>query len=163
MSTLAFLSPELAAPEALASPLLRALAAADPALGLQDLSRLGKVELRGDVAAFAPAPGEELLRLTPQRALVLADGAVAGTVERARAAGLRAYDVSGAWAGLALSGEPLMRRLTELDLDSLPTAGALAHVTALLFRDGDRFRIFVPQELGHYLVEVVRDMAEGLA
>ena len=163
MSTLAFMAPELAAPEALASPLLRALAAADPALGLQDLSRLGKVELRGDVAALAPEPGEELLRLTPQRAFVLAEGEVAGTVERARAAGLRAYDVSGAWAGLALSGEPLMRRLTELDLDSLPTAGALAHVTALLFRDGDRFRIFVPQELGHYLVEVVLDMAEGLA
>ena len=71
VSTLAFMSPELAAPEALASPLARALAAADPALGLQDLSRLGKVELRGDVAAFAPEPAEELLRLTPQRAFVL--------------------------------------------------------------------------------------------
>lgn len=163
MSELAFMSAELCAPETLASPLARALAAADPALGLEDLSATGIVELLGDVAAFAPEPGDELLRLTPQRALVLRQGPVVATVERARAAGLRAYDVSAAYAGLALTGEALLRRLTELDLDSLPVAGALAHVSALIFRDGDRFRIYVPQELGHYLVEVVCDLAEGLA
>ena len=56
MSTLAFMSPGLAAPEALASPLQRALAAAGPALGLQDLScRQGRAAR--DAAAFAPAPG----------------------------------------------------------------------------------------------------------
>lgn len=162
MSTLAFMSPELCAAHVLASPLARALAAADPALGLEDLSATGVVELRDDVAAFTPEPGDELLQLTPGRAIVLRQGPVAGTVERARAAGLRAYDVSAAYAGLALTGEALMRRLTELDLDALPAAGALAHVSALVFRDGDRFRIYVPQELGHYLVEVVLDMAAGL-
>lgn len=162
MSELAFMSSELCAPEALASPLARALAEADPALGLDDLSATGIVELRGDVSAFAPEPGDERLQLTPQRAIVLRQGPVAATVERARAAGLRAYDISAAYAGLALTGEALMRRLTELDLDSLPVAGALAHVPALVFRDGDHFRIYVPQELGHYLVEVVCDLAEAL-
>jgi hypothetical protein len=29
-------------------------------------------------------------------------------------------------------------------------------------RDGERFRIFVAQELGHYVVEVVLDTLRGL-
>jgi hypothetical protein len=29
-------------------------------------------------------------------------------------------------------------------------------------RDGERFRLFVPQELGQFVAEVVTDMARGL-
>ena len=56
-----------------------------------------------------------------------------------------------------------MRRLTDLDLESLPAAGAVAHVQAYVLRDGgDVFRLFFPQEYGHYLAEVVVDAAEGV-
>jgi len=162
---LAFLSPEGCAPEvALVSPLARALAGVDPA-AVEDLSAVGKVELRGDVDALELEVGEELVRLTPERALVLSTATVAGLLERARALGIRAYDVTAALAGIAVEGERLLRRLTELDLDALPAAGAIARGTpAVLLRDeGERFRIFVPQELGHYVVEVVLDLQRGLA
>ena len=56
-----------------------------------------------------------------------------------------------------------MRRLTDLDLDALPAVGKLAEVPAVVLRDGDRFRIFFPQELGHYVAEVVLDTLDGLA
>ena len=162
---LAFLSPEGCAPEvALVSPLARALAGVDPA-AVEDLSAVGKVELRGDVDALELEVGEELVRLTPERALVLSTAPVAGLLERARARGIRAFDLTGALAGIAVDGERLLRRLTELDLDALPAAGAIARGTpAVLLRDeGERFRIFVPQELGHYVVEVVLDLQRGLA
>jgi sarcosine oxidase gamma subunit len=56
-----------------------------------------------------------------------------------------------------------MRRLTDLDLDSLPAVGAVAHVKAYVLRDdAETFRLFFPQEYGHYLAEVVVDAAEGL-
>ena len=55
-----------------------------------------------------------------------------------------------------------MRRLTELDLEALPAAGAVARRAG-----GDRASrrepsAFVPRELGHYVAEVVIDLAEGL-
>jgi sarcosine oxidase gamma subunit len=39
-----------------------------------------------------------------------------------------------------------------------------AHVQALVVEDGDEtFRIYVPQEYGHYVAEVLIDAARGLA
>ena len=74
-----------------------------------------------------------------------------------------AYDASGALAGLALEGEQLMRRLTDLDLDDLPAAGPFARVSALVLRDeGERFRVYVPQELGHDTALAVLDAIAGL-
>ena len=55
-------------------------------------AEIGKVELRGDLAAF---DAERIVRLTPRRAVVLCDDAPA-LVARARAAGLHAYDLTGA-------------------------------------------------------------------
>src|SRR3990172_12592987 len=96
---LAFLSPEGCAPEvALVSPLARALAGVDPA-AVEDLSAVGRVELRGDVDALELEVGEELVRLTPEGALVLSTATVAGLLERARAAGVRAHDGPAARAG----------------------------------------------------------------
>jgi hypothetical protein len=160
VSDLAFLSPSRCAPEALASPLRRALAHAPESV--RDLSLEGKVELRGAVAGFEPEPGEELVRLSPRRAFLFTDDPL-GAVERARAAGVLAYDSSGGWAGLALEGETLMRRLTYLDLARLPAAGPFAHVSALVLRDeGERFRVYVPQELAHDVAEAVLDTLAGL-
>jgi hypothetical protein len=160
MSVFDFLSPARCAPETLASPLARALAGAPDSV--RDLSADGKVELRGDLALVEVGEGEELVRLTPRRGLLLTDDAP-GAVERARESGVRAFDMTGGLAGLAFEGETLFRRLTDLDPGALPTAGGFARVSAVLVRDeGERFRAYFPQELGHYVAEVVLDAIAGL-
>jgi len=161
MTSLAFLSPSGSEPALLASPLARALDGVDPSL-VADLSLDGKVELRGDLGLVEVGSGEELVRLSARRGLLLtADPA--GAIERVRAAGVRGYDASGLLAGFAVRGEQVVRRLTDLDLDALPAAGPFAHVAAIVLRDdGDRFRVYVPQELGHDVVHAVLDAYEGL-
>ena len=161
MSTTGFLSPSLCEPGTLASPLARVLAGADPEL-VQDLSAGGKVEIRGNVAQIDPALGEELVRLSLRRAFLLTETPL-DAVERLRAQGVLAYDVTGGYAGFALSGEQLMRRMTDLDLERLPAAGPFSRVAAIVLRDeGERFRVYVPQELGHDVVAAVLDTARGL-
>ena len=63
-----------------------------------------------------------------------------------------------------LAGD-LDKLLTELDLRELPAVGSIARgTTAVIERtEGERFRLYVPQELGHYAAEVALDMAKGLA
>ncbi len=172
MSDLAFLSPDAAYADStfaprLTSPLARALANARPS-GIEDVSlSTGKLEVRGDLTGLHEDGDAEVIRITPERALVLCE------VERAQS--LRAelsgrfrstVDVTGALAGLRIDrpdGERLLRRLTELDLDRLPALGAVAHIPVHVLRDGPTsFRLFFPQEYGHYLAEVVIDAAEGL-
>ena len=156
MSTLEFLGLVEGAPAR--SPLERALAHADASLGIRDISlETGKIEVRGEL----PHVDAEVIRITPQRALLLC------AAERTRAVldslgHAFAVDMSGALAGIELRGEQLMRRLTDLDLDDLPAVGSVAHVPATVVRNGDTFRLFFPQEYGHYLAEVVVDTAEGL-
>ena len=72
--------------------------------------------------------------------------------------------MTAALAALDVEGEDLMQRLTELDLGALPAVGAIARGTTALIerRGGDTFRLYVPQELGHFVAEVVEDMAKGL-
>ena len=160
MSALDFLSPGRCAAETLASPLARALAGAPESV--RDLSSDGKVELRGDLALVEVEEGEELVRLTPRRGLLLTDDPL-DAVARARESGLRAYDMTAGLAGLAFEGETLFRRLTDLDPGALPTAGGFARVSAVLVRDeGERFRAYFPQELGHYVAEVVLDTLAGV-
>ena len=162
MTHLDFLSPDLAAPEARwSSPLERALAHA-PA-GVEDLSRTGVLDVRGELNGL-DAGSAEVVRLTPERALVLCSFEDAGRLRvHLAGAGRRVVDVSAGWAGLRLQGETLMRRLTDLDLEALPALGLLAHVHALVIRDdGETFRLYVPQEYGHSVAEAVIDAAEGL-
>ena len=162
MSTLAFLSPSRCEPETLASPLARALAGVDPNL-VEDVSAGGKVEIRGDVGRVTTLDGEELVRLSPRRGFLLTEGDAVDVVGRLRSSGTLAYDVTGGYAGLAIRGERLMRRLTDLDLDALPTAGPFSRVGAILLRDdGDRFRVYVAQELGHDVTVAVLDAIAGL-
>jgi hypothetical protein len=154
-----FLSPGRCPPDALASPLRRALAGVDV---VDDLSLEGVVEVRGDVGAVEPEEGEELVRLSTRRAVLLTDDPLEA-VDRLRAQGLLAYDLTGGYAGFAVRGEHVMRRLTDLDLGRLPAAGPFARVPALVLRDdGDRFRVYVPQELGHDVVGAVLDTIAGL-
>jgi hypothetical protein len=162
VSSLGFLSPSQCDPDALASPLARALAGISPEL-VRDLSLDAKVEIRGDLELVTPAAGEQLVRLSPRRGLLLCDDRPNAAVERLRAAGVRAYDATGALAGIELEGEQVLRRVTDLDLDRLPAAGSFAKIGAVVVRDeGERFRVYFPQELGHYVAEVVLDAIAGL-
>ena len=162
MSALRFVSPANCGPGTLESPLRRALDGVDPAV-VRDLSLDGKVEIRGDVDLVEALAGEELIRLSARRALLLTNEDPAEAVERLRGQGVLAYDVTGALAGMAIEGERVMRRLTDLDLDRLPAAGPFARVTAVVLREeGERFRVYVPQELGHYVAEAVLDALAGL-
>ena len=66
-------------------------------------------------------------------------------------------------AGLAIASEQVLRRLTDLDLDSIPTAGPFARVPAVVRRRADGwFHVYVQQELGHYVAEAVLDALVGL-
>jgi len=158
----AFLSPSRCAEGTTTSPLRRALEVADPA-AVRDLSLEGIVEIRGDVEAVTPGAGEDLVRLSPRRGYLFTGGDPADVAERVRAGGALAYDATGALAGIAIASEQVMRRLTDLDFARIPTAGSLAHVTAL-FRRGpdDWFHVYVQQELGHYVAEAVLDALAGL-
>lgn len=156
MTALAFLSPDEAAADVPRSSPLRHV----PAGAFTDVSALGKLEVRGDVSRL-----ENAIRLAPDRALLVIEGDVRPTRDRLAAQGYRVYDQTAALAALEVEGEDLMRRLTELDLDALPAIGSIARgTTALIERRGEgRYRLFVPQELGQFVAEVVDDMAKGLA
>ena len=160
--TPSFLSPSRSADGTTTSPLRRALEGADPA-AVRDLSLDGIVELRGDVDAVPTRSGEELLRLSPGRGFLFTGDDPVDVVARARAADVLAYDATGAYAGLAIASEQVMRRLTDLAPERIPTAGPFAHVTALFRKDVDGwFRVYVHQELGHYVAETVLDAIAGL-
>jgi hypothetical protein len=74
-----------------------------------------------------------------------------------------AAETTSGLAGIQVTGERLLRRLTDLDLDALPATGLVAHVRATVLRDGDEFRIFFPQEYADHVAEVVLDAIAGLA
>jgi hypothetical protein len=156
-----FLSPDKASPQAVwRSPLERALREAPPEIA--DISLTGKLDIRGDVSSLRTR-ALEIVRLTPERALVLCDFTKTGEIRAKLSERFFVVDLSAVLAGLQVHGEALMRRLTELDLDELPAVGAVAHVQAYVIRDGgETFRLFFPQEYGHYLAEVVLDTGEGL-
>lgn len=154
-----FLSPALAEP-APRSPLARALAGSE----IRDLSLdYGVLDARGDLAGH-PMEGVEVVRLSPERSLVLCPYRDApGLREWLETRGVAAIDASGGYAGLEVEGEAVMRRLTELPLDGFPAVGAVGHVATLVLRDGDRFRLFFRQEYADYMGERVLDALEGLA
>lgn len=164
MTLLDFLSPSRCEPGTTTSPLRRVLADADSA-AVQDLWPDGKVEIRGDLDLVVPHAGEELVQLTPTRGYLFTSDDPADVVARLREFGVLAYDATGALAGIAIEGERLMRRLTDLDLDRLPAAGPLlSRVPAIVLRDeGERFRVYVPQELAHDVAVAVLDAAAGLS
>ena len=160
--SLTFLSPTRCAEGATTSPLRRALEGAGRA-AVRDLSLEGIVEVRGNVDSVTPQTDEEFLRLSPGRGFLFTDADPVEVVDRVRAAGVLAYDATGAYAGIAIASEQVMRRLTDLDLAAIPTAGPFAQVTALFRRGADGwFYVYVQQELGHYVAEAVLDALAGL-
>jgi hypothetical protein len=159
VTDLAFLSPGRASAEAVwRSPLDRALREAPPEIS--DLSLTGKIEIRGELPKSVK--GGELVRITPTRGLVLCDFTKTVELLEKLAQDYLAIDVSATLAGLSVRGEQVMRRITDLDLDALPAAGAVSHVQAVVTRDGDSFALWFGQEYSDYLAEVVIDAWEGL-
>jgi hypothetical protein len=148
VSRLGFMSHPDAVP--FASPLRHASGDA-----VTDVSHLRKWEIRGDSSSYSAGEGSELIRISPDRALVVGD--------RAPEAG-RVYDMTASLAAFEVEGEALMRRVTELDLDALPAIGSILRGTPALIerRGGERFRLFVPQELGHFVAETIADLAQGV-
>jgi hypothetical protein len=158
----AFLSPARCAEGTTTSPLRRALEGADPAQ-VRDLSLEGIVEIRGNVAGVKAEAGEELVGLSSRRAFLFTDGDAAAVADRVRSGDMLAYDMTGAYAGIAIADESVLRRLTDLDLERIPTAGPFAHVSALYRRGADGWtHVYVHQELGHYVAEAVLDAIAGL-
>jgi hypothetical protein len=159
VSDLAFLSPGRASLEATwRSPLERALRGAPPEIS--DLSLTGKIEIRGDMPKSVK--GGELVRITPNRGLVLCDFTKTVELLGKLSKDLFAIDVSASLAGLSVRGEAVVRRITDLDLDALPTAGAVSHVQAIVTRDGDSFALWFAQEYSDYLAAAALDAYEGL-
>jgi sarcosine oxidase gamma subunit len=163
VSTLEFLSTRAAPAEQFRpqarSPLARALNS-----GLEDLSlTLAKFEVRGDLDGTSV---DDLIRITPERGLVVAPIEEGEALEaRLRERVATVIDVTGALAALRIErpdAATLMRRLTDLDLEGLPAAGAVARVPAIVRGGGDAFELFWPQEYGHYLAHVIADTAEAL-
>jgi glycine cleavage system aminomethyltransferase T len=138
------------------------------AVGIADLSHLGKLDVRP-----APPEADEGLqpgvtrpvayRLSPRRALVLfPESARAGVSEALGDADLL-LDVTAAYTVLAIAGphaRTLIARLTHLH--DFPSGGDVAHVTAHVLPAGEAFRIVVAQELGLYLAEVALNCARAL-
>jgi len=153
VSELAFISPGTGG----ASPLARALAGST---GIRDRSGLAKLEVRrADVSALDV--DAEVIPITPTRALVVcAPERTAGLLESLPGV---VVDLTGALAGIEVEGAELMRRLSDIDLDALPLSGKVAGVQALVTRSGAGYAIYFAQEYGDSVVEVVRDMQEGLA
>ncbi len=159
----AFLSPDRCEPGVrLVSPLQRALAGID-AGRVRDLSHLGKLELRGDLDGIEPAQGDSFHPIGPRQGLYVHDGSTAALRDSFAARGLSVIDQSAAYAAFELHGEDVLRRLTELDLGTLPASGLVARVRGIVTRgDGDAFVVYVAQEHGHYVCEYVLDALEGL-
>ena len=165
MSALDFLSPDECGPDvALVSPLRHAV----QDVSLVDRSLLGKLEVRGDVERLEAADGEQVLPLGLGRVLVVVEGSPAAARRRLTAGGFRVYDMTAALAALEFEGEDILRRLTELEPAQLPATGSIAGGTPALVTQLERgrfrvcFRVYVPQELGHFVAEVVADIARGL-
>jgi hypothetical protein len=158
----AFLSPSRCEPGTTTSPLRRALEGVDPEQ-VRDLSLEGVVEVRGDLDKVAPGEGEELVRLSPRRGFLFTAHDAADVAERVRAAGVRAYDATGSLAGMEISNPALMPRLCSLDLSKAPMAGSFARAWSIIRpAENGGYRVYVHQELGHYVAEAVVDALAGL-
>jgi hypothetical protein len=90
----------------------------------------------------------------PDRALVVGDTA-------ADLGAYRVYDLSAALVAIEVESEALLRRVTELT-DFPATGSVLRGVPAVIEQRGDGFRLFVPQELSHYVTETIDLLRGGL-
>ena len=105
------------------------------------------LEVRGGVPAGS-------IPIGPERALVVGDTA-------ADLDGYRVYDLSAALVAVEVESDALLSRVTELT--AFPAVGSvLRGVPAVIERHGDGYRLFVPQELSHYVTETIDQLRRAL-
>lgn len=135
------------------------------AVGLVDLSHLGKIEVRGSGEAEESRDILTWYRIRPDRSLVLT---AYRDVFLTRSTLARRFplvlDQTAALGILALVGPQTPRVLGRLThLHELPASGMVSHVPAhVLDRGASGTWIVFPQEYGHYLYEVALDAAQPL-
>jgi glycine cleavage system aminomethyltransferase T len=132
------------------------------AVGVGDVSHLGKLEVRPAPEALTRS-GVVTYRLSPRRALILFPERERSAVRDQVSEAPLVLDVTAAYTVIALSGPDarlLVARLTHLH--QFPSGGDVAHVTAHVLPAGSGFRIVVAQELGQYVAEVALDCAQAL-
>jgi hypothetical protein len=94
------------------------------------------------------------IQIGPDRALVVGDTA-------ANLDGYRVYDMSAAFVAIEVESEALLERVTELT--EFPAAGSILRgIPAVIEQRGTGFRLFVPQELSHYVTETIDDLRGSL-
>lgn len=136
------------------------------AVGVADLSHLGKIEVRTAAGAtFAiDEPGVVVYAISPRRTLVLCPtAATRGLHERLAAEHPLVLDVTAQHAIVAIFGPEagtLLRRMTHLH--HFPSGGEVAHVTAHVLEQDGGYWIVCAQEYGHYMSEVAVDRASAL-
>jgi len=136
------------------------------AVGVADLSHLGKLELAGPLSGAEEVAGVVVTHvISPRRTLVLCETARTPAVREALSVHGAVLDVTAGLGVLALVGPEvgtLVRRLTHLH--EIPSSGELAHVNTVhvLARPGGGVLLVFPQEYGHYLWEVAVDRAQPL-
>ncbi len=112
-------------------------------------------------------PSHPAWRSPLRRALRDAPAGVRDVTAQADADTVRPLGPPAGVAGIEIEApfaRTVLARLTDLDLDRLPALGPVAHVRALVTREGDdRYRIWFGQEYADYLAEVVIDAWEGVA
>jgi glycine cleavage system aminomethyltransferase T len=130
-------------------------------VGIADLSHLGKLEVRGNGKRVSDE-GVVWYQVTAERALVLCSYTqTAGLRDRLGRRFRLVIDQTAAFAVIALVGPEapaVLRRLTHLS--HFPASGELAHVPAHVLERNGAYCIVFPQEYGHYVWEVAVDAAE---
>ncbi len=132
-------------------------------VGIADLSHLGTLDVRPAPATDLEGAGVTTYRLSPRRALVVFPPAARAHVAGQLGDAGLVTEATAAYTVLALTGpeaRALLARLTHLH--RFPSGGEIAHVTGHVLPAGSGYRVFVPQELGHYVAEVALDCATAL-
>ncbi|MBI2544539.1 MAG: hypothetical protein HYW16_04870 [Candidatus Rokubacteria bacterium] len=173
-------------PAAFADPAVEAERARQ-SVGLQDVSAIGKLDLKGRevgrlLGGLAPPDHLSILRLTPDHALLLTAPGRQGQVAEVLLQALsqtpccaHLTDVTSALSAFALVGpraQEVLVRLTSLDLrphafpDGSCVEGGLAKVHVVILRqDWGRlpaYYLFVQRELGEYGWDVIRHAGASL-
>jgi sarcosine oxidase subunit alpha len=156
-------------------------------VGLQDVSAIGKLDLKGrDVerllAGGAPQDHFSVLRLTPEHVLFLTRPGYQGQVAELLLHALRQgatcahlTDLTSALSAFALvwpRAREVLAKLTPLDLrpqafpDGACAQGGLAKIHVIISREDwgrlPAYRLLVQRELGEYAWEVIREAGESL-
>ena len=127
----------------------------------EDLSATRQSSKSAASSRVSPREGEELVRLSPRRGFLFTPDDPFDAVARVRDSGVLAYDATGALAG-SRSRASSSCAASRTRPRRLPPAGPFSRVSAIVLRDeGERFRVYVPQELGHDVALAVLDAARG--